>query len=238
MKQLDKKLGPLKLWQWLAIGGTAGVALYLYNRNHQAAKVNPEEEEKLLGALRSAGSGGGGEGGAVAAPGPIGIVGEPGIAGPQGSQGPAGESVNLAPIEASISSLEHQLATNNPPTVTHNTAAQAKGRGVVKNSKGESYRTVTRNGKTFHEYPGRTGPSKMVLVGAKPHGQQTGHAAKPKPAKRPKPKPIHQRVSVHPPAAVRHAAPAGHPGAHAHAAPAPVHHKPAPHKAPAKRKRG
>lgn len=219
MNELQKKLGPLKLWQWLVIGlGTGGV-VYLWKRSHEGAPaVNPEEEEKLLGALgRGGGSGGGGEGSGgseVAAPGPVGLTGEagaPGIAGPQG------EAFNPAPIEGRLEGLEHQLAANNPAAaLSHTTAPKVNPQHLTRNpANGEMYRTVKRGKATFHEYPHRKGANKFVRVGGKGHGKPTGHAQKPKPAKRPKPKPIHQRVTVH------------HAPAH-RAAPRPVHHpKPA-----------
>jgi hypothetical protein len=228
MKELDKKLGPLKLWQWVAIGTAAGVAVYLYKKSSESAtakEVNPEEEEKLLGALdKAAGSGGGGEGSSgsnVAAPGPVGLTGEPGAPGPAGA---APETVNLAPIEASISNLEHQLATNNPPTVSHNTASQKKGVGEfthVNPANGQHYKVVSEKGKTVHVYQN----GHRVVVGSPK--KATGAQQKPKAPKRPKPTPIHKRVTVH------HVAPHK-------AAPKPVHHAAPVHRAapkPARKRR-
>lgn len=217
MNELNKKLGPLKLWQWLVIGlGTGGV-IYLWKRSHEgstAKEVNPEEEEKLLGALRAAGSGGGGEssgggGSNVAAPGPVGLTGEagaPGIAGPQG------EAFNPAPIESRLSSVEQQLSQNNPAAALTHTAAPAKKAAGdfthVNPANGQHYKIEHEKGKTVHVY--RNG-HRVVVGGAK---KPTGHQQKPRPAKRPKPHPIHKRVTVH------------HPAPH-RAAPKPVHH-PAP----------
>lgn len=201
MGELKKKIGPLELWQWIAIGTAAGVALYLFKSGHATAKaeVNPEEEEKLLGSLERGGGGGGETGGSSA--------GTPAVAapevGPAGPAGAAGESPNIAPLEAGLqavqsdeAALRAELQNNNPPSAeTHQGAAQGKGSQLVKNSKGEGYRTVEKKGKTFHEYPGRKGADKLVRVGgAKP--KSTGDAQKHKPAKRPKPTPIHKRVTV------------------------------------------
>lgn len=212
MNQLQKKLGPLKTWQWLVLGTGAGVGWYLWKRSHEKAnpEVNPEAEEKLLGALsRQAGGGGGGEssgGGSVAAPGPIGLSGEagsPGIAGPQG------EAFNPAPIEGRLSSVEQQLATNHPvAALSHTTAPNVNPQHLTRNpANGESYKTVHKNGQTYHEYPHRKGPTKLVRIGGAPHGKPTGHAQKPKPAKRPKPVPIHKRVSTPPRVVATHAQP-------------------------------
>jgi hypothetical protein len=200
--KVNEKLGPLKLWQWLAIGGALGVGWYLYKKSKASStgEVNPEAEEKLLAAL-GAQQGGGGEGaggGNTGVAAPMGPTGEVGGQGVPGIAGPAGETFNAQPIESRLQSVEHQLATNNPPSISHNTAAQGTGAGLVRNpANGEMYRSIKLNGKTYHEYPGRTGPDKRILVGAKPHNKPTGHAAKPKPAKRPKPHPIAHRVTVH-----------------------------------------
>jgi hypothetical protein len=40
---LSRKLGPLKLWQWIAIGAALGGAIYLYRKNQQPAGVSNEE---------------------------------------------------------------------------------------------------------------------------------------------------------------------------------------------------
>jgi hypothetical protein len=238
---LQKKLGPLKAWQWVVIGGGAGAAWYLWKRSHAGStkpEVNPEEEEKLLAALRAAGGGEGTGGGnvnpTVAAPAPA--PGEPGPAGAVGIAGPPGESVNLAPLESEVSSLQQQLAQNNPTAaLSHTTAPQAKKSNLTRNpANGEMYRTVQKNGVTFHEYPNRRGPNKYVRIGGKPNKAPTGHQQKPRAAKRPKPTPIHQRVTTHHVAPHRaKAKPVHHDAAPAHhAAPAPAHAAPVRHPAP------
>jgi hypothetical protein len=76
-----------------------------------------------------------------------------------------------------------------PPAVKAPAAAKAAApaaKGV--NAKKEKYETVTKNGKTFHYYPGRKGPTAYVAVAAQ-HGaakapakrkQPAAHKAKPK----------------------------------------------------------
>lgn len=206
MNELKKKIGPLELWQWLALGAAAGAALLILHKKGggEAKEVNPEEEEKLLGALARSGGGGGETGGggssggvgaepaAVAAP----IPGEP------GPQGPQGESVNLTPLENQIGHVEQELAENHPAAAqAKTTAPAAKNQGLVKNpANGEAYKTVHEKGKTYHVYPGRKGANAKILVGGA-KSESTGKDAKRKPAKRPKPVPIHKRVTVHKPAA-------------------------------------
>lgn len=193
MKELDKKLGPLKLWQWMVIGGGTGVAYYLYEKNKGSqAEVNPEEEEKLLGALdRSAGGGGSGGGeagsGQLGVPGTVGPAGEAGIAGPAGNQGPQGEAPS-AGLESKVSALEEDLVKNNPPTTSHTGAPQALPKGEHRNGKGEIFRTVVKGNGIFHEYANRKGPSRILKVG-------TVHKPKAK-TKRPKPTPVHKKVAA------------------------------------------
>jgi hypothetical protein len=223
MNELQKKLGPLKLWQWIVIGGGTGIAVYWYKKSHGEAanpEVNPEAEEKLLGALRAGGGGGGGEGAGVGAPAPLdGLEGPAGVAGPAG---PPGEAAPLPTPLAENDLVGHQLLHNNPPSLAHNTAPKVNPQHLTRNpANGEMYRTVHKGGKTIHEYPHRKGPNKSVVIGGKGHGKPTGHAAKPHKAK-PKPVPIHRRVTVH--AAPPH-----------RAAPKPVTHKPA--KPPARKRR-
>jgi hypothetical protein len=198
MNELKKKVGPLELWQWIAIVGGGALAYYLYERKKSSSEVNPEEEEKLLGALSKAG-GGGGEGNTgsigstTAAPAAEGPKGEVGPAGGAGNTGPQGEAPSaglenqVAGLEAKTASLEQKL--NKPPATSHTSAAQALPKGYVKNSKGEAYRTVVKGKNIFHEYLNRKGPSKVLKVG-------TVHRTV-KPAKRArKPKPIHKKITV------------------------------------------
>lgn len=212
---LRKKVGPLEVWQYVAIGTSAGFMYWLYKKKKsETSEVNPEEEEKLLGALDKGAGGGGGEGTAgsvnpTTAPAAEGPKGEAGPAGPAGSPGPQGEAPS-AGLEAQVNALEEDLVKNQPPTQTHNGAAQALPKGYVKNSKGEAYRTVVKGNGIFHEYLKRTGASKILKVG-------TVHKPA-KPAKRvTKPKPVAHKIAVQ-------KAPAKHAAAKAKKK-QPVHHK-------------
>lgn len=231
-KGLTKQVGPMKVWQWAAIGGaTIALVLLIKSRKGGAAgpEVNPEAEEKLLGALRQGSGGGGGElgggsGGAVSAPLP-GETGPAGAPGEVGAQGVAGESPG-AGIEGRLSTLEQEVTQNHPQATTHTTAPAKTNSNLVRNpANGEQFRVVHKGGKTYHEYPGRTGNKKLVQIGGKPQA----HAHASKPAKRPKPTPIHKRVAVHHPAAKKAKAPVHHAAPHAA--------KPKPHHPPAKRRR-
>lgn len=196
MKALDKKLGPLKYWQWLVIGGGTGIAYYLYKKSHESkAEVNPEEEEKLLGGLDK-GTGGGGSGGGegsatgtgqIGVPGIPGPAGEVGIAGPAGIAGPQGEAPS-AGLEAKVNALEEDRIKNNPPTGSHNGAPQGLPKGESRNSKGEVFKTERKGNGIYHVYPNRKGASKILRVG-------TVHAPKKK-TKRPKPTPVHRKVEA------------------------------------------
>jgi hypothetical protein len=186
MRELDRKLGPLKLWQWGLIGTGTVLAYYLYEKHKESsAEVNPEEEEKLLGALDK-GGGGGGSGGVegnttqsvpTASTGP---AGETGIAGPQGAQGPPGEAPS-AGLEAQVSALEEDLVKNNPATSSHNGAPQALPKGEFRNN-GAIERTFVKGNGIFHQY--LSGPKKGTVfkVGTvhKP-AKKTKRVTKPKP---------------------------------------------------------
>jgi hypothetical protein len=195
MKGLEKKVGPLKLWQWGIIVGGTGLAYYLYERKKAtSSEVNPEEEEKLLGALSKAG--GGGSNGASTGESTLKPPeGPAGIAGPAGPAGPAGENPSAAlsalpaqfeALSAKTSALETDIEKNQPQTKAHTAAAQATPKGWVRNTAGELYRVVDKGNAIYHEYKDRTGPSKILKVAEK-------HTAKP-PAKRPKPTPLAHKV--------------------------------------------
>jgi hypothetical protein len=196
MKELKKKVGPLELWQWILILGGSALAFYLYEKHKSGAEVNPEEEEKLLGALDKAtgggGSGGGTETGSFGSqtpvPASVGPEGVPGIAGPAGEAGPQGEAPS-ADLEAKVSALEEDMVKNQPQTTSHTGAPQGLPKGYVKNSKGEAYKTEVKGNGIFHVYLNRKGASKILKVG-------TVH--KPKaPAKRvTKPKPVAHKVAA------------------------------------------
>jgi hypothetical protein len=206
MNELKKKVGPLALWQWIAILGGSALAFYLYEKKKgETPEVNSEEEEKLLGALEKAGGGGGGEGnvgtsGSTATPVPAatGPEGVPGIAGPAGVAGPQGEAPS-AGLEAKVSALEEDMVKNQPQTTSHTGGPQGLPKGYVKNSKGEAYRTVTKGNGIFHEYLNRKGASKILKVGTvhKP-AAKTKRVVKPKPvAKKVAPKKVAPKPAAH-----------------------------------------
>jgi hypothetical protein len=193
MKALDKRLGPLKLWQWGLIGGGTVLAYYLYEKDKEAkAEVNPEEEEKLLGALDK-GAGGGGSGGSegnttstgTPVPAAEGPKGQEGMAGPAGIAGPAGEAPS-AELEAKVSALEEDQVKNNPATSSHNGAPQALPKGEFRNN-GAIERTFTKGNGIFHQY--LSGPKKGTVfrVG-------TVHKPKAKTKRVKKPTPVHKKV--------------------------------------------
>jgi hypothetical protein len=158
---LKKKVGPLEVWQYVTIGTAAGLMYWLYKKKTSESKeVNPEEEEKLLGALdKGAGGGGsgGGEGsgtgtGQIGVPGSPGPAGEAGIAGPAGISGPQGEAPS-AGLEAKVSALEEDVVKNQPPTSSHTGAPQALPKGEFRNAQnGGIERTFTKAGQIYHEY--------------------------------------------------------------------------------------
>lgn len=63
---LTKKLGPLKLYQWMLIGAAVGGVFYIYKKGHSASPGS--EMESLPGAGGPAGAGGGGVGSEPAEP--------------------------------------------------------------------------------------------------------------------------------------------------------------------------
>jgi hypothetical protein len=197
MKELQKKLGPLKLWQWLVIGGGTGVAYYLYKKHQESkAEVNPEEEEKLLGALERSGGGGSGGGETGGNTGSLNVPSTPGpegAPGPAGVQGPSGE-VPSAGLEARVNALEEDRVKNNPPTGSHNGAPHGLPKGESRNAKGEIFRTVARGNKIYHEYINRKGPNRLVKIGEKHtlHADRLGRTIR----KRPKPTPVHKKVNA------------------------------------------
>jgi hypothetical protein len=203
VKGLDKKLGPLKLWQWGLIGAGTVLAYYLYEKSKESkAEVNPEEEEKLLGGLSKAGGGGGSgsEGsttgtGTLPVPGVEGPKGQEGIAGPAGVAGPQGEAPS-AGLEAKVSALEEDVVKNQPPTESHTGAPQALPKGEFRNAQnGLIERTFTKGNGIFHEYvTGGKGVKKGTVF-------KVGTVHKPPPPKkRPKPTPLHKKVTAKAPA--------------------------------------
>lgn len=195
-KGLRKKVGPLEVWQYAAIGTGLGGILYLYKSKKggggEEEKSQKEKEllEEELAATRfggnplgGAGSGGGSSGGTptaipTAAEIASNIHPEAGVAGAPGAPGAPGEGLSEAQENALNSLVEGREAGNNPPTGSQQTAPQAKSRpeqlglqGV--NSKGEKYKTgINSKGQYVHEYvDGR----KVVLTGAAAAAAKKAH---------------------------------------------------------------
>lgn len=214
---MNRKIGKLKMWQWLAIGSVAGFALYEFSKGK--SKVATEPETGLVASNNNPLAGGGG--GESAGGGGLGSVapGAPGEPGTPGSQGAPGESApiqSLAPIENNLAQLESQIsALNHPNTGTTNKqlphATPSKFPQV--NAKGEHYKTEKKHGKTIHVY--HSG-KKVVVGGAKP-------ARKTNNAKHQAQK--HSRQRAHPANPLHHASHAAPVAVHQHGRPVPIKHR-------------
>lgn len=204
---LTRKLGPLPVWQWVAIGGGTGLLLYIYEKNKKPAEeTGPGLAASTPNPFGGGGAGGGGEGLGLGQP-VAGPIGEPG---PIGAPGPPGVS-EIAP--ARIEAIESEIAAlNSPPTAKKGTAPQKNPFPFTNPTNGQKYRTEKKNGKTIHVY---ANGHRVVLAN---HRSKTkaGHTAKPSHAR---PKKL----------AVKHAA--------AHKAPAKPTHPPATKKPAAKRRK-
>lgn len=169
---LTRKLGPLPVWQWVAIGGGTGLLLYLYERNKAPAG---EESASLAGSTNNPISGGGGGEGAQGLP-VAGPIGEPGIPGPPGTPAAEISTTRLEAIEGQIERL------NKPPTGKSTVAPQGSNKFPLTNpANGQKYKQVHEKGKTVHVYAS----GKRVVLGARPK-TKAGHTAKPSHAKAPR----------------------------------------------------
>lgn len=189
---LTRKLGPLTVWQWVAIGGGTGLLLYLYERNKKPSEG--EEGSSLVGSTNNPISGGGG--GGEYQPSPVaGPIGEPGPPGPAGLSAPEISEARLENIEGQIERL------NKPPTGKSTVAPQGHNSfPLVNPANGQKYKQVKEKGHTVHLYENG---HKVVLAArsrtkagstAKPsHARpkrlsvpkSTAHKAPVKPAKKP-----------------------------------------------------
>lgn len=159
-KGLSKKVGPLDVWQYVAIGTGLGVIYYVYKKNHTEA--NPEEESKLqkekelleeeLSATRSGGNplAGSGSGGGSSNSGPtaaeVAALVPAGPAGAPGAPGAEGEAPQTAKVE------NYGEVGNTPPTGTQTVAPQKASLSGA-NAKGEHYTVaVGKNGIIYHDY--------------------------------------------------------------------------------------
>jgi hypothetical protein len=174
-KGLSKKVGPLDIWQYIAIGTGLGVILYVYKKNHASkgegnAELEKAQKEKELaeeeasnlrfnGPSSAGGGNTGAGGGGTSQTGPtaaeIAALVQPGPAGAPGAAGPPGESAqsfNTPPTgEASVA-----------PIATRQTHAPTNPL-IGKNAKGEQY-TLKFNSKGQPEHVYKGGRT-VVLVG-------------------------------------------------------------------------
>jgi hypothetical protein len=155
---LTRKAGPLKVWQWGAIGGGLGLGFLLLHK--KAAEPTEAEEDALLGGAGRGGGVGSGGGGSVesvpatpSAPGTVGEVGAPGPAGEAGIAGPAGENPS-AELNSQVASLASKVLS-----IEHHGAPQTPGPGWLQNKEpgnprqGQYYKIVKgKNGKEEHVY--------------------------------------------------------------------------------------
>lgn len=227
---MNRKVGRLKLWQWLAIGGATGLVLYAYK------KGKTSEEPKVAGGLAASvpnPTGGGGEGlagGALQAPAAPGAPGEPGPPGPSGTPAaPAALSPEIEALPGQIAELNGRINSlnNGLPAATMKPAASGTRFPQVNPRTGEHYRTVHEHGKVVHEY--HSG-KKVVVSAAKASHKSANekHQAK-----------QHARQHAHP-ANPHHAeahAGGGNVAPAQHGRPVPVQHRAAPKKPPPKKKR-
>lgn len=211
---MNRKIGKLKAWQWLAIGSVAGFILYEVSKNK---KPKGETEGAGLAAsvpnpIPQGGGSGGGEGLGGIAPG---APGEPGQPGAQGSPGEPAPIQSLTGIENNLAHLEAVIASQNNPltTATRAPAHSPAKKFPQKNSKGESYRTEKKNGKTVHVY---SNGRRVTVGGARPHRRTANakHQAQ-----------KHSRQRAHPPNPQHHPSHAAPVAAHQHGRPVPIHHR-------------
>jgi hypothetical protein len=205
-KGLHKKLGPLEVWQYVAIGTSAGFMYYLYSQKKTAGEetaAGEKEGEYIGGDPLTGGGGGSNPGGAgsgptaaeIAALVPVGPAGAPGAPGPPGEAGAAGAPSTTPETPGDT--------LNNPPTGKATTAPQKKTLPNIEegtNKKGEKYTIsrVTKNGVKYVVHTYRNGRKEFMKVAGKGKGSKAGDTHKPSrarkpPLKAPKPKPAPKR---------------------------------------------
>ena len=144
---LRKKIGPLEVWQYVAIGTSAGFMYYLYEKKKGDSTEPKEELAASTPNPYAPGGGGSGEsGGGAALPGVPGVIGEPGPAGAPGTPG-----ASLTP-EQETTLTQAAEALNKPPTASSTVAPQAKPKPAAGEPK--TTHTVNKYGEHFtvHEY--------------------------------------------------------------------------------------
>lgn len=199
-KGLHKKLGPLEVWQYVAIGTSAGFMYYLYKKKTEegAETAAGEKEGEYIGGNPLAGGGGSGSNpgtgptaAEIAALVPIGPAGAPGAPGPPGEAGAAGAPSTTPETPGDT--------LNNPPTGKAAAAPQKRNLpniGEGTNKKGEKYTIsrVTKNGVKYVVHTYHNGRKEFMKVAGKGKGSKAGDTHKPSrarkpPLKAPKPKP-------------------------------------------------
>lgn len=196
---LRKKLGPLEVWQYAAIGISLGGILYLYKKGSENKSNTPEEEEHLLGALRSAPGGESIPSGisntpmtpGVGEPGPPGIPGEPGA---PGAPGAVAETAGQEQVKKEMSPHVSAPPAKTASKVRHITRTNAN--GVVEHF------TVHGSGKTARVFqtPAEKAAAARALAArkgksqpAKARGTHKGTTGKPNHSKS---TPLHHRVDT------------------------------------------
>lgn len=174
---LKRQIGPLELWQWATVGaGVGGMILLLSKGKTTKAGVTPEQEEKLLGGLRSAPGVGGG--GVESIPPPVnttpvtptpGEVGPPGTPGTPGAPGSSAAEVaqELIPTLNSFQDQINRLSahTSAPPKkAAKKKVAKKKGKPNKAQKKAHAQAKAHKEGKK---------------ATAKPRGNHTAQTGKP-----------------------------------------------------------
>jgi hypothetical protein len=148
---MHKKLGPLQLWQWLAVGGAVGIIYYLYEKHaasssastaaNQAASTAPTGGDTLPAG--DDGGGGGSGGGSGTSPLSTALTGiqseltDPTTGLPYSTElstAISGVQSENSTIAATLSTLESNLAAQQPPTPTTTGASSGATSGGGKGS--------------------------------------------------------------------------------------------------------
>lgn len=197
MSVLDKKIGKFKAWQLAAIGGGAGLLIYVL---HKSSGGNSETGEGLVASTNNPINGENGLGG-LGGGSPEQIPGAPGEPGAPGAPGVE----QFSPKE--VEQLDEFLSQkNNPPAVKKAPTPIASRFTRTNPNTGQKFRTEHKNGKIVHVYQN----GKRVIVGAgkriahpNPHQKRThagGGGVRAISHARPKPK-THPKATAKKPAA-------------------------------------
>lgn len=175
---LKKQIGPLELWQWATVGvGIGGMILLLSKGKTSKGGVTPEQEEKLLGGLRSSGVGAGGESipppvntaPVTPTPGEVGPPGIPGTAGEPGAPGSTAAEV-AQELQPTLNSFQNQI--NN---LGRHTAAPPKKKSTKHVAKKKGKPTKAQKRAQAHGKAHKEGKKAV----AKPRGNHSAQTGKP-----------------------------------------------------------